>query len=589
MCTGQLLRTTVRSLALLAAGGLYGCSGLIGDAPTGPIASLPPGKVPSPTGQPSPSPSSSPTPSPTPTPSMDPAPEVNAAASRLRRLDPDQLAASARDLLSLRDEDVVALRIPLDEGTVPSLLTVDRLDAAATTVTALGAHRSFAPCPIEGNGSPECAAAFITAFGGRAFRRPLSTEETAWLSGIYQGARAEFTFSESIDVLARVILESPQFLYVVEEGVAEADLPTGLLRLTPWELASRLSYFLWDTMPDDALLSAAAEDKLKTSAEILVQVDRMLADPRARAKFIRFTSKLMELNGTARHVSIEEAVKDPTRFPLDSPALRQAMRQEIESFVGKVWDSGGSIEALFTSKEAYVNGPLAELYGVSGGPTRADDWAWVTLPANQRAGIATRAAFLFVYATPEIPSPIRLGAAVWRDFLCYTFPPPPPEAMDVHIIPGEQGGRIFSIRQAVEAKTSGRNCVGCHSKMNPAGFTFGHYDALGQWQDEERGVTPMGANYTAPIDSTGELVGSDVPGALPDALALSAKLATSRNVKDCFATRTWGAAFGRLPQVGEESSVRYVQGKLAATGSLKDAIRAVVDSPGFRYLRKGTP
>jgi len=203
---------------------------------------------------------------------MDPAPELNAAASRLRRLDPDQLAASARDLLSLRDEDVVALRIPLDEGTVPSLLTVDRLDAAATTVTALGAHRSFAPCPIEGNGSPECAAAFITAFGGRAFRRPLSTEETAWLSGIYQGARAEFTFSESIDVLARVILESPQFLYVVEEGVAEADLPTGLLRLTPWELASRLSYFLWSTMPDDALLAAAAAGRLSDPAQLEAEV-----------------------------------------------------------------------------------------------------------------------------------------------------------------------------------------------------------------------------------------------------------------------------------------------------------------------------
>lgn len=586
MCTGQLLRTTVQGLALLASSGLAGCSGLIGDAPAGPLASRPPAR-PQPTAQPTPSPSASPTPSPTP--STNPAPELNAAQARLRRLDPDQLAATARDLLDLRDEDVSPLRIPLDEGTVPSLLTVDRLDAAATAVTALGAHHSFAPCAITGAGSPECAEAFITAFGGRAFRRPLTAEESAWLRGVYQGARAQFSFAESIDVLARVILASPQFLYVLEEGVEEAGLPSGLLRLTPWELASRLSYFLWDTMPDDALLSAAAGDRLKTSAEVLAQVDRMLADPRARAKFIRFTSKLMELNGTARHVSIEEAVKDPTRFPLDSPALRQAMRQEIESFVGKIWDEGGSLEALFTSRDAYVNGPLAQLYGVSGGPTRADEWAWVSLPASQRAGVATRAAFLFVYATPEIPSPIRLGAAIWRDFLCYTFPPPPPEAMDVRIVPGEQGGRVLSIRQAVEAKTSGGNCVGCHAKMNPAGFTFGHYDALGQWQDEERGVTPTGANYTASIDSTGELVGSDVTGVVPDALALSAKLASSRQVKSCFATRTWGAAFGRPPQAGEESSVRYVQDKLAATGSIKDAIRAVVDSPGFRHLRKGTP
>jgi hypothetical protein len=515
---------------------------------------------------------------------------LDAAPSALHPLTPAQYRRTMRDLLGLADADVASIKIPTDAGGIPSLLTVSKLDDAATQLTALGAHRKLATCDVGGSGSTECATKFITDFGSKAFRHPVTPDEVTWLTGIYTSARLSFSFADSLDVVARVMLQSPQVVYVHEEGEPADGLPAGLLAVTQYELASRLSYFLWDSMPDDALFAAAAQKQLKGDG-LRAQAKRMLDDPRARTKIVEFMTAWMELDGTARHVSIEEAVKDPARFPGDNPALRAAVRRETQELVGRVWEQGGKVDALFTSTDAYVNGPLAALYGVKNGPT-GDAWAWVTLPADQRAGIATRAAFLLVYANPDIPSPIRRGSAVWREFMCTTFPPPPPAAMDVMIKGGETdpSGKPLSIRQTVTAKTMlDPVCMSCHQKVNPTGFAFGHYDALGQWQDKEKGVSPAGVTYTADIDTTGDLMGSDVAGPLDGAVALSAKLATSRQVKDCLASRTWRAAFARDVGDEEATSLKYVQDRLAASGSLRDALVGLIDSPAFQYMRKGTP
>jgi hypothetical protein len=203
-----------------------------------------------------------------------------------------------------------------------------------------------------------------------------------------------------------------------------------------------------------------------------------------------------------------------------------------------------------------------------------------------------RSAFLLVYSNPDIPSPIRRGSAVWRELMCTTFPPPPPAAMDVKVSGGETdpSGKPLSIRDTVVAKTTKDPvCAGCHNKVNPAGFSFGHYDALGQWQDKETGSTPAGVPYTAAIDATGELVGSDVPGPVDGAVQFSAKLAASRQVKDCLASRYWRAVFARDVTTQEATSLKYVQDQLASSGSFRDALLAIVDSPAFQYMRKGTP
>lgn len=545
------------------------CTGLVGELPVQSTTSAPEPKVDGPIA-----------------PELLVPPPKDAAEPQLRRLSAPQLAASVRDVLGIDDGDASEFLIPIDESTIPSLLTVERLRAAAAAVTSLRAHHRFVPCAVDGAGTEACAQEFIETFAGRVFRRPLTAEELDGLMTTYREAQTQFGFVDSLDLITEVIFQSPQFVYVFEEGRDEPGLPAGLRRLTSYELATRLSYFLWDTTPDDALLAAAASNRLDDDQQLGAEVERMLADPRAKAKLIDFVTRLMELDGTARHVSIEEAVKDPNLYPLDNPALRQAMRKEIGEFVGRVLDEGGSISELFLSRQAYVNGPLAQLYGLSDGPSRPDEWSWVTLPSEQRAGVATRAAFLFVYAAPDIPSPIRLGAAVWRDFFCYNFPPPPPEAADVKIVPGEGQGQDPSIRRAVENKTSADLCRGCHSKMNPAGFAFGHYDAIGQWQDEERGTTPAGVAYQTAIDASSQLIGSDVEGAFDGAIALSAKLAESRQVRNCFGAKLWSTAFGRAPATGEEKSLAWIQARLAESGSLKEALVDLIQSPGFRYVRK---
>ena len=507
---------------------------------------------------------------------------IDAEPARLRRLTPTQYRNTVRDLLDLSEADAASVDVPADESDVPSLLTVTRLDAAATYLASLGAHRRYVPCDVTA-GDDACAAAFIAELGRRAFRHPLTEEERVWLTGVYTQARADYGFSDAVDVVTRVILQAPQTFYVHEQG--EPGAAGELVALTTHERAARLSYFLWDTMPDDALFAAADDGRLATVAGVRAEAQRMLADPRALAKAARMTMDWLELFGSEKHVSVLEAVKDPTRFPLDDPALRQALLAEMEAFLTRTWERGGRVSELFTEKLAYVNGPLAELYGVTG-PATADEWAWVELPAAQRSGMLTRASFLMVYANPDIPSPIRRGVALWRQVLCYDFPPPPPNASDVKITPDTPEGGVVSIRDAVMAATGEEPCSGCHNTINPAGFPFGHYDALGGWQDLESGTTLDGAPYSLEIDATGELIGSDIEGPIDGALELSARLAESRQVKACFARRIWRAALGRTAADREAGSLAFVEDRLATTDSLQEAVIALVESPGFLYVRR---
>jgi hypothetical protein len=523
-----------------------------------------------------------------PTKDLPPGVTLDAAPAAMHRLTGQQYQLTVRDLLKLGDADVATLKLPDDSGVLPESLTVSKLDDFAAQIVALGKHRAFAPCDVA-TGTPECASTFIAELGKRAFRHPLSPDETSWLQGVYDGAKAQFSFAESIDVVARVILQAPQFVYVYEEGEPRDNLPAGLLHLGPFEMASRLSYLFWDSLPDDALFDAASNKQLEGDG-LRAQAERLLADPRSRAKMVQSLVTWMELDGTPRHVSIEEAVKDPAHFPLDAPTLRAAMRREISEFVGHVWDKGGTLHDLFTSRDAFVNGPLAQLYGVQGGPT-GDNWAWTTLP-DQRSGLLTRAGFLIVYSNPDIPSPIRRGSAILREFMCMTFPPPPPAAMDVKITGGETdaSGKPLSIRDTVIARTmAAPECISCHKMVNPAGFALGHFDALGQWQDVEKGTSPTGTAYTATIDTTGQLTTNDGPVAVDGANQLSEKLATMKPVTDCVGSRFWRGMFGRDATTEESTSLRYVQDQVAATGTMREALLAIVASPAFQYMRKAAP
>ena len=502
-------------------------------------------------------------------------------ARELRRLTPAQLRNTLRDLVG---DPGLEPNID-DDANVLTERGVRQLRTAAELIVSRRDHwtRTVFPCDPAGPADDACAEQMVDDFAQRAFRRPPTAEEREWLLGIYGDARAELGFADALEVLAQVILQSPQLVYVQEEGVAREGLPDGLRALTSWEVASRLSYFLWNTMPDDALFAAAASGTLETEAGLREQVERMLADPRAEHTLQSFFWQWLQLDGGQLHHALEDTDKDAEMFPEYGSELQAAMRTELEAFVRRVvLEEGGGFDALLTDNRAYVNGPLAALYGVEDGPATADEWAWVELDDAQRGGLLTRAAFLTVFASSDVRSPIRRGVFVVEEVLCNGLGEPPPNASDVPVGGGEvedgSGGTVVrTVREDVEARTGGEPCSTCHSVINPVGFAFEHYDAIGRWQNHE-------LQTGLPIDSTGRLQGSDVDGDLADALDLSRRLARSERVRGCFADRWMTRALGEKPGTADACSRQAVQQRFRETGDIRELLVSIVTSDTFRYL-----
>lgn len=495
----------------------------------------------------------------------------------MRRLSPEQYQNTMRDLLGDpgfvaeydATEPVIAERgvRQLRDG---AELALNRRDQWTAEVF---------PCDIEGPTDDACADAFIDLFAPRAFRRPLAADERQWLSDLYLDARGQLGFTDSMEVLAAAILQAPPMIYLEEQGTPIEGAPEELRRLTDHELASRLSYFLWDTLPDDALREVADGGRLHDEAELRAQVERMLDDPRAHARLQSLVWHWMQLDGGQLHFPLEDADKSAELFPEYGPALQDAMRTELEAFVADVLSGDGSFDDLMTSPRAFVNGPLATLYGVDGGPVAEDEWAWVELPADQRAGVLTRAAFLTVFASVTAQSPIRRGAFTMEEVLCVELGDPPPNVDDSPVDgdgdPGEPTPK--TIRELTEARTGGEECFGCHSVINPVGFAFEHYDAIGRWQDDE-------VLSGLPVDSSGRLVGTDVDGEVADALQMSQRLAGSAQVRGCFATHWLEEALGgELGALDDCARDRVIEG-FVAEGDLRGLVADIVLSDSFRHL-----
>ena len=434
-------------------------------------------------------------------------------------------------------------------------------------------------CDTSGAANAQCAEDFVDTFGSRVFRRPLTDAERGRLLDTYDAANAEFGFSDAMDIVLQAMLQSTPFLYLTEEGTAVEGVPNNIRQLTDHEVASRLSYFLWDTMPDDELFAAANAGELTTREGLRAQAERLINSPQAEAKIQRFVWEWLQLDGGTLHHALEESDKDPVLFPEYSPALQDAMRTELEAFVQEVvLDSDdASIETLFTSTRAYVNGPMATLYGVGGGPMDDETWTWVDLADGERAGLLTRAAFLTVFSALNVQSPIRRGTYVVEELLCTELGTPPPNVDDSPPQGGDVDGETLTVREDVEARTQGVECQGCHAVINPAGFLFEHYDAIGRWQANE-------VTSGLPIDSSGELVVSDAEGDFADAVQMSAALSTSTKVRECFADR-WlvdatGAAVDDLDECGQEDILTT----FLETGDIRELIVSIVVSDNFRYL-----
>lgn len=403
-----------------------------------------------------------------------------------------------------------------------------------------------------------CTASFINGFGLRAFRRPLTSEEQATYTAFVEEMTATIDYEAAIELALAAFLQAPQFMYRVELGESGV--------VTPFEMASRLSFLLWQSIPDSVLLGAAASGQLSSAADIEEQARRMIAMPQAREAMVDFHRQWL---GFDHILEAEHVAKDPATYPDWDPALISSMREEADRFVEHVmFEEGGTIEALLTSRTSFVDSRLANLYGLS----PVSDWMQVELPANERSGILTRANFLAAQAHGLTGSPILRGVFVNERLLCVNFGAIPDNADTSEPEPDPTAGPQTN-RMAFEERTARSECQVCHTRIDGIGFTFENYDASGAFRDIDN---------TLPVDASGVLINTDVDGEVVGAVELSEQIATSETLSDCVARNWVRYTLGRAAQSEDACFVQTARESLTSNGGdVRELLIDLVTSPDF--------
>jgi hypothetical protein len=436
--------------------------------------------------------------------------------------------------------------------------------AAEGLATRAATRPDMVPCDPAVAGEATCADLFIRAFGQNAYRRPLDADEVRALSATFEEGRRTGTFQTGVRFVIERVLQSAHFLYRVELGepAAPANAPA---KLTSWERASRLSYFLWQTMPDRALFAAAAAGELATKEQILAQARRMLADPKARPTLAKFADQWLALD------KIDNVVKDTVQFPEFTRALPALFKEETRRFVADVvWNRGGGLTMLLTAPYTFVNAQTAPLYDLA--PPPGADFVRVDLDARRRSGILTQLAFLNFAAKPNQTSPVRRGLFVRTSLMCDPPASPPPD-INVTVpepVPGQTGRERFA------AHTASVACAGCHRDMDPIGFGFEQYDAIGRFRD---------IDAERPIDASGEVFGSPIDKFV-GAIELAQKLAKSVEARECLGKQWFRFAFGRAESQDDSCALANLYAEIAKDGgSIQSLVLAITQTDTFLYRK----
>ncbi len=368
-------------------------------------------------------------------------------------------------------------------GTVlqPSAADVARFSSEALTAARA---RLLIAAPGPDLSPHEAARRIVARFAERAFRRPVEDGEVERLLTVFERARRRGdSFETALKLPLKAVLISPHFLFLIEPE-AETD---GVHELPDYPLASRLSYFLWASMPDDELLRLAAERKLRDGGFLREQVRRMLRDPRSRGLAENFTSQWLGLG------ALGETVRpDPQRFPEFDEALADALRQEPVYFFDHLLREGRSLLELLDADYTFANERLARHYGIDG--VRGPALRRVPLPDRNRGGVLGMAGVLTVTSFPLRTSPVLRGKWVLEDLLGSRVPPPPPNAGELP--KDDRNAQGLSFRKQLELHRSRSECASCHQRMDPLGFGLENFDPIGRFRTEQAGQ---------PIDAVGEL------------------------------------------------------------------------------------
>lgn len=417
------------------------------------------------------------------------------------------------------------------------------------------------------------ADAFVRSFGKLVFRRPLTDEEVQiYVKLFVQGTtldQAPYSPNMGIRLVVQALLQSPHFLYRVEFGLAEPS-QGDVVELTSYEIASRLSYLLWNTMPDAILFEAADADLLRDPAQIETQARRMLDTPRARKAVTNFHRQWLHLD------KIEPVIlangKDAEIYPEFYDGLPLLWRSETEAFLDHaVFEEDANLEFLFTAPYTMMNAELADFYGIDGsdGPMGIE-FTRVELDPSKYAGFMTQPGLMALFAKPDRSSPIHRGKFVRETILCQIPPPPPDNVPEPPSVDESQ-----TTREQFAEHSKNPVCAGCHTLMDPIGFGFEHFDGIGRYRETEWGLE---------VDAAGELHGTDVDGTFNGAVELAKLLASSDQVKACVASQWFRFGYGRFETEEDDCSVDEIRAAFAASNyDIKELIIALTLTDAFRY------
>jgi uncharacterized protein DUF1592/uncharacterized protein DUF1588/uncharacterized protein DUF1595/uncharacterized protein DUF1585/uncharacterized protein DUF1587 len=439
-------------------------------------------------------------------------------------------------------------------------------EAIATSVVSNAASlTALAPC-ASGADKRQCAQTFVQNFGALAYRTPVTDQADIARHMVAYDAGAKVSHEHGIELLIRSMLQSPRFLYRVELGTTEA-VGANAVKLSSFEVAARLAYVVWDSPPDATLTAAAAAGQLATKDQVTAQLTRMLADPKGTTFVRRF------LEGWIQLPSVDGLVKDATLYPEWSSAgstLPASVKGQARAFFDNVLSSeDGKLEALLTSPTVFVNKDLASFYGATSSDAA---FSALTLTNGQASGLLTLPALLSLMAKPNESWPIYRGKFVREALLCQELPAPPPNIpKPPDVTPG------VSTRERLSEHETNPSCAGCHSEMDPIGFGFEQYDAIGRFRSTDGGKA---------VDASGEIEKTDVDGTFTGVIELGKKLVTSTEVRECVARQWFRFTTSRYEQDMDGCTMKGISDAFNSAGMSLNALpKALVESDAFLYRR----
>lgn len=490
--------------------------------------------------------------------------------SQLPRLENVQYDNTVRDLTGV-DTEPSRLLAPDSVGSMDSRAWEGYRSAAAYVAEQAMSDESLReeliPCA---SADEACANEFIQEFGLRAYRRPLTEEEVARYEDLYAN-RAELTengtFEEALQMLLEVFLISPSFLMRNEL----AEVPEGdYFLLSDYEVAARLSYMLWDSMPDEELFDVAAAGGLRTREAVAEQAVRMLQDPKARPALARFHRGYMQMGPDSRWA---EMIRDPDRYPAFDAAQVPLLSEETERvFDFVVFENQGTFQDLLTTPVGFVNAELAPLYGLD--PANfGSNLELVAFYPEVRPGVFTRAGFLASHSHYDRTAPSLRGDFLQEEVLCTDIPTPPPNTSNV-LVPEDPN--LATARERLEALVSAPECINCHQLIDPAGYALEGFDAVGSVQttDNDQGV---------PVDTSASVyMGGEVTVDVDGASELMRMLAASPAASICYAKKWVEHAYQRQMNTFDECVMFDLARQLYYGAPVVDGLVELTQADSFR-------